>query len=100
MFPGGPKGLMFTLNYIYDLNDAEEVKRARSINEEWSCVLHEIIGDSERLRAPDAYRFAPSMARELMPQLGEYYQLLKTLKRTLDPNRIMNPGKLMDLEPY
>jgi len=35
-----------------------------------------------------------------MPKLGEYYELLKTLKRTLDPNRIMNPGKLMDLEPY
>jgi FAD/FMN-containing dehydrogenase len=35
-----------------------------------------------------------------MPMLGEYYGLLKKLKRLLDPNRIMNPGHLMDIEPY
>jgi FAD/FMN-containing dehydrogenase len=31
--------------------------------------------------------------------LGEYYKLLVKLKRMLDPNRIMNPGKFMDIEP-
>jgi FAD/FMN-containing dehydrogenase len=35
-----------------------------------------------------------------MPMLGEYYQLLRKLKRMLDPNHIMNPGKFMDIEPY
>jgi hypothetical protein len=27
-------------------------------------------------------------------KLGEYYELLRTIKRTLDPNNIMNPGLL------
>jgi len=34
-----------------------------------------------------------------MPKLNEYYTLLKKMKQMLDPNRIMNPGHLMDLEP-
>jgi len=46
------------------------------------------------------YRISPTKAKSGMPMLGEYYNLLVKLKRVLDPNRIMNPGKLMDLEPY
>jgi glycolate oxidase len=89
----------FSLSYLYDLNDAEEVRKAKAINEEWTRTLPQIIGDPERLKSP-AYRFAPSTAKELMPKLGEYYELLKNLKRMVDPNRIMNPGKLMDIESY
>jgi len=106
MFPGGPKGLMFTLNYMYDLNDAEEVKRARSINEEWPHVLfHEVLGIplpkalGKASKIPSMYRLGPAAAKTVMPMLGEYYQLLKKLKKMLDPNRIMNPGHLMDIEP-
>jgi len=89
----------FSMSYDYDLSDAEEVRRAKAINEEWERVLPETLGDLMRPR-PFRYRFGPSAARELMPKLGEYYNLLVKLKRWLDPNRIMNPGKLMDLEPY
>ena len=49
---------------------------------------------------PISYRMSPTMAKTAMPMLGEYYKLLVKLKRMLDPNRIMKPGKLMDLEPY
>ena len=85
---------LFSISYIYDLNDAEEEKRAKAINEEW--------GEFLKVRPlPTAYRrLPPESAKLVMPMLGEYYELLKILKRTLDPNRIMNPGKLMDLESY
>ena len=76
------------------MNDAEEEKRVKAINEEW--------GEFLKVRPlPTAYRrLTPESAKVVMPMLGEYYELLKKLKRWLDPNRIMNPGKLMDLEPY
>jgi len=85
---------LFSISYIYDLNDAEEEKRVKTINEEW--------GEFLKVRPlPTAYRrLTPESAKVVMPMLGEYYELLKKLKRWLDPNRIMNPGKLMDLEPY
>jgi len=98
-------GQSFTFSYQYDLNDAEEVRRAKAINEEWAHVLDELLGPpvmvgwSAGRRPLPRYRFGPSRAREFMPQLGEYYNLLVKLKRMLDPNRIMNPGKLMDIEP-
>ena len=105
MRPSGPTGLSFTLNYMYDLNDAEEVNRAKAIGEEWPRVLfQEVLGRQPPKAAlyarPDMYRLGPSGAARIMPMLGQYYELLKKLKRTLDPNRIMNPGKLMDIEPY
>ncbi len=92
------RGQSLRFTYYYDYNDAEEVKRAEAINKEANAIITKL-GTS--MGAPFVYyRPTPINARKLMPQLGEYYQLLKILKRTLDPNRIMNPGHLMDLEPY
>ncbi len=88
---------LFTFIYTYDLNDTEEVRRAKTITEEWNNVRFEITG----LKGLSLlYRLTPSLAKEILPKLGEYYGLLKKLKRMLDPNRVMNPGHLMDLEPY
>jgi hypothetical protein len=68
----------FSLSYNYDRNDAEEERKAQAITNEWLRVLHETIGDSERLRVP-AYRFAPSTARELMPKVR---RILSTVEET------------------
>jgi len=92
-----------SLAYYYDPNDPEDVKRANTINEEWPQVYSKITGAKYVSRwggLPLQYRISPTKAKSGMPMLGEYYNLLVKLKRMLDPNRIMNPGKLMDLEPY
>jgi len=91
-------GVNFT--YLYDLDDAEEVKRAKAVNEEWLRILYKEIPGVPPPQAMLLYRLGPDTAKVEMPKLGEYYQLLKKMKRTLDPNRIMNPGHFMDLEPY
>lgn len=96
-----PTTLSISFTYLYDLNDAEEVKRAKAINEEWPRVQAEVLGSPPTPGiAALRYRLPPDMARQEIRKLGEYYKLLAKLKRTLDPNRIMNRGKLMDIEPY
>jgi hypothetical protein len=39
-----------------------------------------------------------ALAPVVMPKLGAGFELMKALKRTLDPNYILNPGVLL-LEP-
>jgi FAD/FMN-containing dehydrogenase len=98
------------LSYLYDKKNPEEVKRANAILEEWGPILYKLTGGkrigfyamSEASGGKEVvvYRMTPTAAKTQMPMLGEYYQLLKKLKRMLDPNHIMNPGKFMDIEPY
>jgi glycolate oxidase len=104
MFLGSTSEQIMLLSYYYDPKDPEEVKRAKAISEEWSQIYARITGVKYAgglgFGGPISYRISPSLAKTAMPRLGEYYELLKKLKRMLDPNRIMNPGKLMDIEPY
>jgi len=107
-----PTHLGLSLSFLYNQNDPEEVKRAKTVREEWGPILIQITGgkrlDSyimsevkgEKGSEVVVYRLTPAAAKTQLPMLGEYYNLLVKLKRMLDPNRIMNPGKFMDLEPY
>jgi len=97
---GNSSMLMFS--WLYNRDDPEEVKRAKDIREEWGPILKQIL-EGEQLAGflgGLPYRLTPAAAKTELPKMGEYYKLLVTLKRTLDPNRIMNPGKFMDIEPY
>jgi len=100
------------LGFLYDLNDPEEVKKANAIQEEWGPILTQITEGKrldwyamsevkgEKGSEVVVYRLTPAAAKTQLPMLGEYYNLSVKLKRMLDPNRIMNPGKFMDIEPY
>jgi len=85
---------LFFYLYTYNLNDSEELKRANAITEEWARVSLEITG---RKTISGLYRSGSEEAKVLMPKFEEYYQLLKRLTRMMGPNRIMNPGKLIDM---
>jgi FAD/FMN-containing dehydrogenase len=95
-----------SLSFAFDANDPEEMKRAKAVREEWVPILNQIAGKqiesyamAEAGGAVLVYRLTPAAAKTGLPMLGEYYKLLVKLKRMLDPNRIMNPGKFMDIEP-
>ena len=96
--------MLCNLSYLYNKSDVEEVKRAKAIQEEWEPILAQIIGEKRldflALGGSLPYRLTPAAAKTQLPRLGEYYKLLVKLKQMLDPNRIMNPGKFMDIEPY
>ena len=98
-----------SLSYNYDKENPEEVKRANAVREEWAPILNKITGGKRIMRyamseVPGGdivvYRITPAAAKTQLPMFGEYYKLLVKLKRMLDPNRVMNPGKFMDIEPY
>jgi len=40
------------------------------------------------------YALGPSYPRESFENLGKGYDLLKQIKKTLDPNNVMNPGTI------
>ncbi len=97
------------LTFLYDMNDPEEVKRAKAVREEWAPLLKKLTEgkriDSYTMSEMSSgdvivYRITPAAAKTQLPVLGEYFKLLVKMKRMLDPNRIMNPGKFMDIEPY
>lgn len=72
----------------YDMRDPESRRKGREMARKVTILLSEIgfaphyLG---RLKGPP----------EVLWKLGPSYELLRTLKRAMDPNNIMNPGQLL-----
>jgi FAD/FMN-containing dehydrogenase len=64
--------------------------------ESWNAALNIRRELSERLFELGACALSRGMgsgvAPYVMPKLGSYYDVLRALKKTLDPNEILNPG--------
>ena len=71
----------------YNKRDAEEVKAARDLMEDLA---------RDKIEKKTLIYKAPSWASEMMMEQADpgYVSFLKRMKRFLDPNDIMNPGKL------
>ena len=83
---GGHYGVLRMIT-CFDKSDAEEVERVRELNADLLdiCLEHGFI----------PYK-APDWAHEAMESLAHpgYLELLSRVKTTLDPDGIMNPGRL------
>ena len=84
MIPRG-WGLFGEFRYI----DPEERQRVRIVAEELTQKWFEL--DFMPWRLGD-HLF---MTKHTIPRLGGWYELIKRLKRELDPNAILNPEKMI-----
>jgi D-lactate dehydrogenase (cytochrome) len=84
----------FHLTLLVDMNDADEVKRARALNErlveralsmDGTCTGEHGVGQGKMKYLLREYG-PPALAA------------MAAIKRTLDPQNIMNPGKIVALD--
>jgi FAD/FMN-containing dehydrogenase len=72
----------------FDSAKIEELKKARKAIDGVSEVILDIGGTP--------YKMSPSVAKKVWSKADpEYYNLIAKVKDLLDPNGIMNPGKLV-----
>lgn len=79
--------MVFTPLIMYDERDPETWKRVRE-------AIPKIINSLAELGFTPHYTGRLKGPPELMWRLGAYYDLLRKLKKTIDPNNILNPGYL------
>jgi glycolate oxidase len=78
---------MLTYVLLYDSKDKLDIQKMKKLNEELNTA---IIDQGAIPSWPDPYFTAPL----IMKKAPEYYEFLKRIKKVLDPNGIMQPGKL------
>ncbi len=70
--------------------DAREALRLH--NEVWNAAMQAVIANHGMIN--EHHGVGLKLSRYMRNQYGEAWPLLLKLKRTLDPNGIMNPGKV------
>jgi glycolate oxidase len=82
---GAERGWLIGANIIYDESDPLQWQRAKQAAEEFQDKAYHM--------GACPYRIGTYWTK-YMQQLGPYFDVLKKIKETLDPNHIMSPGVL------
>lgn len=83
----------FHVTMMLDTDDAEEMRRAHAFNERLVARALSMGGTST-----GEHGIGISKREKLVDEHGDAVQLMQSIKKTLDPLNLMNPGKLF-LEP-
>ena len=89
---GGPEALPKFLKDPYDPNDKDAYKKIRDFS-------NKLIDKTLELKGTITGEHGVGLHKKsyLLKEHPDNIPLMKTIKRSLDPNNIMNPGKIFDL---
>ena len=82
----------FHLLILFDPNDPDEFARAKSLASEVNRVALSFGGT-----VTGEHGVGTGKKEYMLEEHGNAYALMATLKRAIDPNNIMNPGKIFDI---
>jgi D-lactate dehydrogenase (cytochrome) len=82
----------FHLLILFDPNDPDEFARAKSLASEVNRVALSFGGT-----VTGEHGVGTGKKEYMLEEHGNAYALMTTLKRAVDPNNIMNPGKIFDI---
>ena len=82
----------FHLLILFDPNDPDEFARAKSLASDVNRVALSFGGT-----VTGEHGVGTGKKEYMLEEHGNAYALMTTLKRAIDPNNIMNPGKILDI---
>jgi D-lactate dehydrogenase (cytochrome) len=84
----------FHMTFLVDPNDAGEFARAEAVN---GRIVERAIAAGGTCTGE--HGIGSGKMRHLEEEQGEAVELMRTIKRALDPSNILNPGKVIRLDP-
>lgn len=88
IFASSPNCVNASQNIVYDERDQNSWQKAAELARKTTVLMTE-------LGQVPSYMGRLKGMPEVMWRLGSYIELIRTIKRAVDPNNIMNPGQLM-----